>query len=63
MDTRLLIEVESARLACTIIYDTTLAKTRKLVEQLAREPAAQELARRILTQGITVLQGRYSQQK
>ena len=128
MDTRLLIEVESARLACTNIYDTTVEKMRKLVEELAREPedpteilyrfhylltaasgnsvysmiyrgfetvlctlirqhysmrsedikesaqlhsalleaiirkdeqAAQELARRILTQGITVLQERY----
>ena len=129
MATRLLIEVESARLACTNIYDTTVEKMRKLVEELSQEPedptellyrfhylltaasgnsvysmiyrgfetvlctlirqhysmrgedikesaqlhgqlleaivrkdelAAQELARRILTQGITVLQGRYS---
>ena len=128
MDTRLLIEVESARLACTNIYDTTLAKMKKLVEELSKEPedpteilyrfhylltaasgnsvysmiyrgfemvlctlirqhysmrgedikesaqlhgelldaiirkdekTAQELARRILTQGITVLQERY----
>lgn len=129
MATRLLIEVESARLACTNIYDTTVEKMRKLVEELSQEPedptellyrfhylltaasgnsvysmiyrgfetvlctlirqhysmrgedikesvqlhgqlleaivrkdelAAQELAHRILTQGITVLQGRYS---
>ena len=128
MATRLLIEVESARLACTNIYDITLAKMRQLVEELSREPedpteilyrfhylltaasgnsvyamiyrgfetvlctlirqhysmrsediketallhgqlleaierkdeqAAQELARRILTQGITVLRERY----
>ena len=128
MATRLLIEVESARLACTNIYDTTLEKMRRLVDELAQEPedptellyrfhylltaasgnsvysmiyrgfetvlctsirqhysmrsqdiresaqlhgqlldaiirkdekAAQELARRILTQGITVLQERY----
>lgn len=128
MATRLLIEVESARLACTNIYDTTVEKMRKLVEELAQEPedpteilyrfhylltaasgnsvysmiyrgfetvlctlirqhysmrsedikesaqlhgalldaiirkdekASQELARRILTQGITVLQERY----
>ena len=128
MATRLLIEVESARLACTNIYDTTLEKMRKLVEELEQEPkdpteilyrfhylltaasgnsvysmiyrgfetvlctlirqhysmrsedikesaqlhgalleaitrkdeqASQELARRILTQGITVLQERY----
>lgn len=36
--TRLLIEVESARLACTNIYDTTVAKMQTLVEQLSREP-------------------------
>ena len=128
MATRLLIEVESARLACANIYDITLAKMRQLVEELSREPedpteilyrfhylltaasgnsvyamiyrgfetvlctlirqhysmrsediketallhgqlleaierkdeyAAQELARRILTQGITVLRERY----
>ena len=128
MATRLLIEVESARLACANIYDTTLEKMKKLVEELAQEPkdpteilyrfhylltaasgnsvysmiyrgfetvlctlirqhysmrsedikesaqlhgqlldaivrkdesAAQDLARQILTQGITVLQGRY----
>lgn len=128
MDTRLLIEVESARLACSNIYETTFAKMQKLVEELNREPEdpteliyrfhylltaasgnsvysmiyrgfetvlctlirkhysmrsediretaqlhgqlleaigekdeqkAQELARRILTQGITVLQSRY----
>ena len=130
MATRLLIEVESARLACTHIYDTTLAKMRNLVDALAQEPedpteilyrfhylltaasgnsvysmiyrgfetvlctlirqhysmrgedikesaqlhgqlldaiirkdeqAAQELARRILTQGITALQERYAE--
>lgn len=130
MATRLLIEVESARLACTHIYDTTLAKMRNLVDALAQEPedpteilyrfhylltaasgnsvysmiyrgfetvlctlirqhysmrgedikesaqlhgqlldaiirkdeqAAQELARRILTQGITALQERYTE--
>ena len=129
MATRLLIEVESARLACHNFYDTTVEKMRKLVEELAQEPedpteilyrfhylltaasgnsvysmiyrgfetvlctlirqhysmrsedikesaqlhgqlldailrkdeqAAQDLARQILTQGITVLQGRYS---
>ena len=38
MDTRLLIEVESARLACSNIYDTTLIKMQKLVEELAQEP-------------------------
>ena len=38
MNTRLLIEVECARLACTNIYDTTLAKMQKLVDELAREP-------------------------
>ena len=38
MDTRLLIEVESARLACTNIYDTTVEKMRKLVEELTQEP-------------------------
>ena len=123
------IEVESARLACTNIYDTTLAKMQNLVEALSKEPedpteilyrfhylltaasgnsvysmiyrgfetmlctlirqhysmrsediketaqlhgqlldaiirkderAAQNLARRILTRGILVLQGRYS---
>lgn len=128
MATRLLIEVESARLACRNIYDTTLKKMQLLVNELAQEPkdpteilyrfhylltaasgnsvysmiyrgfetvlctlirqhysmrgedikesarlhgellnaiirkdeqAAQELARRILTQGITVLQERY----
>ena len=128
MATRLLIEMESARLACANIYDITLAKMRQLVEELSREPedpteilyrfhylltaasgnsvyamiyrgfetvlctlirqhysmrsediketallhgqlleaierkdeyAAQELARRILTQGITVLRERY----
>ena len=128
MATRLLIEVESARLACTNIYDTTVQKMRSLVDALSREPedpteilyrfhylltaasgnsvysmiyrgfetvlctlirqhysmrsqdikesarlhgelleaiirkdekASQELARRILTQGITVLQERY----
>lgn len=128
MATRLLIEVESARLACYKIYDTTVEKMRKLVYELAQEPedptdilyrfhylltaasgnsvysmiyrgfetvlctlirqhysmrgedikesaqlhgelldaiirkdekASQELARRILTQGITVLQERY----
>lgn len=128
MDTRLLIEVESARLACSNIYDTTLEKMRNLADALAQEPedpteilyrfhylltaasgnsvysmiyrgfetvlctlirqhysmrsadikesaqlhsqlldaisrkdeqTAQELARRILTQGITVLQERY----
>ena len=130
MATRLLIEVESARLACTHFYDTTLAKLRNLVDALAQEPedpteilyrfhylltaasgnsvysmiyrgfetvlctlirqhysmrgedikesaqlhgqlldaiirkdeqAAQELARRILTQGITALQERYTE--
>lgn len=128
MATRLLIEGESARLACTNIYDTTLQKMQKLVDALAQEPedptellyrfhylltaasgnsvysmiyrgfetvlctlirqhysmrgedikesarlhqqlldaitqkneqAAKELACRIITQGITVLQGRY----
>lgn len=128
MATRLLIEVESARLACRNIYDTTLKKMQLLVNELAQEPkdpteilyrfhylltaasgnsvysmiyrgfetvlctlirqhysmrgedikesarlhgelldaiirkdeqAAQELAHRILTQGITVLQERY----
>lgn len=128
MATRLLIEGESARLACTNIYDTTLEKMQKLVDALAQEPedptellyrfhylltaasgntiysmiyrgfetvlctlirqhysmrgedikesarlhqqlldaitqkneqAAKELACRIITQGITVLQGRY----
>lgn len=38
MATRLLIEVESARLACANIYDTTLAKMRALVAQLEQEP-------------------------
>lgn len=38
MATRLLIEGESARLACTHIYDTTLEKMQKLVEELAQEP-------------------------
>lgn len=38
MATRLLIEGESARLACTNIYDTTLEKMQKLVDQLAEEP-------------------------
>lgn len=38
MDTRLLIEVESARLACHHIYDTTVEKMRKLVDELSREP-------------------------
>jgi len=38
MATRLLIEVESAKLACTNIYDTTVEKMRKLVEELAQEP-------------------------
>ena len=38
MATRLLIEVESARLACTHIYDTTLAKMRNLVDAMAQEP-------------------------
>ena len=38
MATRLLIEVESARLACTNIYDTTVEKMRKLVEELTQEP-------------------------
>ena len=130
MATRLLIEVESARLACTHLYDTPLAKMRNLVDALAQEPedpteilyrfhylltaasgnsvysmidrgfetvlctlirqhysmrgedikesaqlhgqlldaiirkdeqAAQELARRILTQGITALQERYTE--
>lgn len=130
MATRLLIEVESARLACANIYGTTLEKMKKLVEELAQEPkdpteilyrfhylltaasgnsvysmiyrgfetvlctlirqhysmrsedikesaqlhgqlldaivrkdesAAQDLARQILTQGITVLQGRYKE--
>ena len=129
MATRLLIEGESARLACTNIYDTTLEKMQKLVDALAQEPedptellyrfhylltaasgntiysmiyrgfetvlctlirqhysmrgedikesarlhqqlldairqkneqAAKELACRIITQGITVLQGRYN---
>jgi len=38
MATRLLIEGESARLACTNIYDTTLQKMQKLVDALAQEP-------------------------
>ena len=38
MATRLLIEGESARLACYNIYDTTLQKMQKLVAELAREP-------------------------
>ena len=38
MDTRLLIEVESAKLACQNIYDTTLERMRKLVDELAQEP-------------------------
>ena len=38
MATRLLIEGESARLACSNIYDTTLEKMKKLVEELALEP-------------------------
>ena len=38
MATRLLIEGESARLACANIYPTTLEKMRALVEELAREP-------------------------
>ena len=38
MDTRLLIEVESARLACHHIYDTTVEKMRKLVDELSRKP-------------------------
>lgn len=38
MNTRLLIEVESARLACSNIYDKTLVKMQKLVDELAREP-------------------------
>lgn len=128
MATRVLIEVESAKLACTNIHDTTLEKMQSLVDALAQEPedpteilyrfhylltaasgnsvyamiyrgfetvlctlirqhysmrsedikesaqlhralldaiirkdeqAAQDLARRILTQGITVLQERY----
>jgi len=128
MATRVLIEVESAKLACTSIHDTTLEKMQSLVDVLAQEPedpteilyrfhylltaasgnsvyamiyrgfetvlctlirqhysmrsedikesaqlhralldaiirkdeqAAQDLARRILTQGITVLQERY----
>lgn len=38
MATRLLIEGESARLACYNIYDTTLQKMQELVAELAREP-------------------------
>ena len=38
MATRLLIEGESARLACHNVYDTTLTKMQKLVDELAREP-------------------------
>ena len=38
MDTRLLIEVESARLACHNIYDTTLEKMQRLVDELTQEP-------------------------
>lgn len=38
MDTRLLIEGESARLACSNIYPTTLQKMRDLADQLAQEP-------------------------
>ena len=38
MDTRMLIEVESARLACTNIYASTLDKMQKLVAQLEQEP-------------------------
>lgn len=38
MATRLLIEGESARLACENIYDTTLEKMERLVEDLYKEP-------------------------
>ena len=38
MATRLLIEGESARLACSNIYNTTLQKMQKLVDALAQEP-------------------------
>ena len=38
MATRLLIECESARLACHNIYDTTVEKMQKLVDTLAQEP-------------------------
>lgn len=38
MATRLLIEGESARLACSNIYDSTLEKMKKMVDELAREP-------------------------
>ena len=38
MATRLLIEGESARLACSNIYDTTLSKMQKLVDELTLEP-------------------------
>lgn len=38
MATRVLIEVESARLACTNIYDTTLEKMQSLVDALSQEP-------------------------
>jgi len=38
MATRLLIEAESARLACSNIYDTTVAKMQQLVDELAQEP-------------------------
>jgi len=37
-NTRLLIEVECARLACANIYDTTLEKMQKLVDELSKEP-------------------------
>ena len=39
MATRLLIECESARLACSNIYDTTVEKMQKLVDTLSQEPA------------------------
>jgi len=38
MDTRLLIETECARLACTHIYQSTMEEMRALVEQLEAEP-------------------------
>lgn len=38
MDTRLLIEVESAKLACSNIYDSTFEKMKKLVDELAKKP-------------------------
>ena len=38
MDTRLLIETECARLACTHIYQSTMEEMRELVDQLAAEP-------------------------